>query len=357
MYNVAVVGTGFIARKRHIPAWRRLYPGVRIAAVCDGDILRARAVAADFGVPAAFYKVSHMLEEARPDFVDVCTPPDGHADITIAALEAGAHVLVEKPLAATVEECQRIIEAERRSDGRVGVAHSELFYPPVIEARRRVESGEIGDVTGMRIFRSTPVSAITADPDHWANRLPCGAVGETGPHVVYLTQAFIEPIRNIRVNARKLLPQYPWSPFEDYRLELAGDDATCSAVLTYTNRHAAAHVDIWGTEGMLRMELQSRVLVNYDRLSQNPAGIGASALKEATGMIASVAATVGKHLLGRLENAHDVLIREFFERTQRGLVPSVTSQDGLKTVQVMDLICSQLSSPGCGAEPPRPEQL
>ena len=357
MYNVAVVGTGFIARRRHIPAWLRLWPGVRLSALCDSDIRRAQAAAAAFEVPAAFDNVAQMLEESMPDFVDICTPPDSHAAIAVAALEAGAHVLIEKPMAASVGECQRIIKAERQSEGMVSVAHSELFYPPVIEARRRVESCEIGDLMGMRIFRSTPVGAMTADPDHWAHRLPGGVIGETGPHVVYLTQAFIDPIRKVTARGSKLLPRYPWSPFEDYRLELVGEEATSSAVLTYTNMHSAAHLDIWGTEGMLRIELQSRVLVSYDRRRQAPAGIGASALKEATGIIASVAATAGKHIFGRLENAHDALIREFFERSVRGIAPSVTSRDGLKTVQVMDLICRHLRAPMCSAELPLPDTL
>ena len=236
----------------------------------------------------------------------------------------------------------RIIEAERLSEGRVSVAHSELFYPPVIEGRMRVEAGEIGDLTGMRIFRSTPVGAMTANPDHWANRLPGGVIGETGPHVVYLTQAFIGPIRDAMVRAYKLLPQYPWSPFEDYRLELVGDKATCSAVLTYTNMNSAAHVDIWGTGGMLRIESQSRVLVKYDRRGESPVEIGASAFREATGIIASVAVTAGKHMLGHLKSPHDVLIREFFERSLRDLDLLVTSHDGLETVQAMEMITGRI---------------
>ena len=342
MYNVAVVGTGYIARKAHIPAWLALRPDVRVAALCDSDILLARRTGAEIGVLAAFDNVERMLQVAKPDFVDICTPPETHARVAVAALEAGAHVLIEKPMAPSVADCQRIVEAERSSDGQVSVAHSELFYPPVIEARSRVAAGEIGDIKGMRIFRSTPVGTMTADSEHWANRLPGGVIGETGPHVVYLTQAFIGPIRDVSVSARKLLPQYPWSPFEDYRLELSGDEATGSAVLTYTNEHTAAHADIWGTEGMLRLELQSRVLVEYNRRAPNPLRIGVSALKEATGVISSVAITSGKRLLGRLKSPHETLIRDFFSRSQRGLAPSVTSRDGLAVVQVMELISRQL---------------
>lgn len=346
MYTAAIIGAGFIARAKHLPAWLRLRRRVRLVALCDQDLPRTEALSSKYGIPATYNDAKEMLEAERPDFVDICTPPSTHAELAVAALAAGAHVLVEKPLAATVAACEQIMEAERHSSGCVGVAHSELYYPPVIEARRQVGRGEIGDFMGMRIFRSTPIGDMTADPNHWVHQLPGGAIGETGPHVVYLTQAFIDPIREVTVHARKLLPQYPWSPLEDYRLALAGDEATCSAVVTYTNQHAAAHVDLWGTEGMLRLELQSRVLVDYDRRRRDPKSIGISAFKEAAQTMVSVIATGAQCLSGRFRNSHDALIRDFFERCIAGLPPTVTSADGHKTVQTLSEICRQLQSPG-----------
>ena len=93
--------------------------------------------------------------------------------------------------------------------------------------------------------------------------------------------AFINPIHEAWVHARKQMNEYPWSPFDDYRLELMGADATSSAVLTYTNEHWAAQMDIWGSEGMLKIDLQSKTLVRYDRVSLSPRVIGYSAMSEA----------------------------------------------------------------------------
>ena len=342
MYTAAIVGAGFIAREKHMPAWRRLRQRVRIVAICDQDHTRAQSLGRACGIQAVYQDVQRMLDVEQPDFVDVCTPPASHAKVAVAALNVGAHVLIEKPMATTVAECERIREAEENSKGRVGVAHSELYYPPVIEARLRVKRGDIGDFMGMRIFRSTPIGAMTSVSGHWANRLPGGVIGETGPHVVYLSLAFIDPILQVTVQAKKLLPQFPESLFEDYRLDLSGGKATSSAVLTYTNRHSAAHVDLWGTEGMLRLELQSRVLVNYDRCRQDVTAIGMSACLEATQTIASVLTTGAKYLAGQFRNPHDELIKDFFERCVRGIPLSVSSTDGLKTVQIMHEICRQL---------------
>ena len=153
------------------------------------------------------------------------------------------------------------------------MAHTDLFHPSVAAARRRIGRGDIGGFTGMRVFYSTPVTLWTTDPGHFAHRLPGGSIGETGPHVVYLARSFIGSIRDVRVRGRKCLPQYPWSPFEDYRLDLMGDHATCSAALTYTSRHSAYLVELWGTDGLLKIDMQSKTLVNYDRVNQSPVGI------------------------------------------------------------------------------------
>ena len=119
MRSVAILGAGYIAEKAHIPAWRKLGDTVKIAAICDLDLGRAQALAESLGVPAAYNDLAAMLSDVRPEFVDVCTPPHSHADAVITALMGAAHVLVEKPLALTVEECQRIIDTEKVSGEEV----------------------------------------------------------------------------------------------------------------------------------------------------------------------------------------------------------------------------------------------
>ena len=344
MYKAAIIGAGFISTRRHLPAWRRLRRSVRVVALCDRNRAQAEAVSRQFGVPAAYDDIQQMLETERPDFVDICTPPATHADIAVTALQADRHVLIEKPMAMNAAECDRIIQAERESKGRVTVAHTELFHQSVIEARQRIKRGDIGRFTGMRIFYSTPVTLMTADPGHFANRLPGGTIGETSPHVVYLSGAFIGPIRGVWSRGQKILPEYPWSPFEDYRLELMGDCAASSAVLTYTSKHSAFLLELWGTEGILKIDMQSKVLVNYDRVSQSPRGIGLSAFKEATQIAAGAFTNGVSYLAGRFRNIHDRLIGEFFERSVNGREPAVTSEAGRETVLVMNRIGKQLQS-------------
>ena len=116
MLKAAVVGTGFISTKHHLPAWVRLRKDVQLVAVCDTDASAAAAAADRFGVPSSYTDLTELLDKEQPDFVDICTPPDSHADIATLALEADASVLIEKPLADNLQDCERIVAAESSSD-------------------------------------------------------------------------------------------------------------------------------------------------------------------------------------------------------------------------------------------------
>ncbi len=342
--KVSIVGTGFIATHKHLPAWRRLAKQAQVVALCDLDRARGEAVARQFGVPRVYTDVEEMLARERPDIVDICTPPKTHMPLAVQALEAGSHVLIEKPMAVTVEECDRIIQAAQATGRKVCVVHSDLFYPAFMRAQEMVAKGAIGTFTGMHIFLATPVDYITSKPDHWAHRLPGGILGETGPHTVYLTLAFINPIRDVQIHAQKILSEYPWSPFEDYRYTLIGDRAVSSVTLTYTTDQWAAKVDLWGTQGILRVDLESQSLIHYRRPSLNSTTIGFSALREAWQTVSGTLRTSLQVLTRRFQSTHGILMRKFLESIQNGTESPVPPEEGREAVRVMDLLVRKLEA-------------
>ena len=115
-------------------------------------------------------------------------------------------------MATSVAECDEIISEAQAAGVKVGVAHSDLFYDSFMKARELVTHDVIGECRGMRIFLSTPTDYMTSRPDHWAHKLPGGVFGESGPHVVYMTLAFINP--TLRRRAGKKVLDYPWSQYE-----------------------------------------------------------------------------------------------------------------------------------------------
>ena len=114
-----------------------------LVGVCDRDVSRAQQFAAKYG-GAPFSDVAALLGEARPEAVVVCTPHPLHAEATVAAARAGAHVLVEKPMAASLDDCDRMIEETRKAGVLLGVVSQRRFYEPVQRMRAAIDAGKIG---------------------------------------------------------------------------------------------------------------------------------------------------------------------------------------------------------------------
>src|SRR5690348_2620683 len=100
--NVALVGAGNIA-SHHVPAYRQFADAVELVAVCDLDEALARKRAAEVGVEQVYTDVDALLHDVACDALDICTTPDQHAPIAFAAIEAGRHVLIEKPFALSLD--------------------------------------------------------------------------------------------------------------------------------------------------------------------------------------------------------------------------------------------------------------
>jgi predicted dehydrogenase len=341
--KAAIIGSGLIAKLKHIPAFHRHGDKVRMAVLCDVNMEAARQAASAAAIPTAYADVAEMLAKEKPDIVDICTPPKTHAKLAIQAMQAGSHVLIEKPMAQTIEECDAIIAAARENNVKVCVAHSDLFYYPFIEARKLVREGAIGAFRGMRIFLSTPTDYITSKPDHWANRLPGGVIGETGPHIIYLTLAFINPIRHVSVNAMKLM-DYPWSPFEDYRIDLVGEKAASSVTLSYATKQWMARVEILGENATLLVDLEAMSLVKYRRERLEPAPIGMSILGETGQLLKSLVVSGFRYATGSLRTTHDFIIDGFTDSIINGTEAPVPPEEGRESVRVLNMIVERLNS-------------
>ena len=339
--RAAIVGTGLIATKKHIPAFLRLREKIQLAAVCDMNLQAAQKLANNLGIPNAYGDLSEMLSNEKPDLIDICTPPQTHAKLAVEAMKAGCHVLIEKPMALTVPECDEIVDASRESGVKVCVAHSDLFYYPFMKARELVTRGEIGDFRGMRIFLSTPTDYMTSQKDHWAHRLVGGVVGETGPHVVYMSLAFINPIRKVSIDAIKLL-DYPWSKFDDYRIELIGDKGISSITLSYATNQWAARLDILGSKGILMLDLEGMCVIRYRRSKLKPIRVGLSSLSESAQIAWSLLSNGIRFARGRLSRTHEILVERFVDSIVSGTEAPVTAEEGKEAVKVTNMIVNKL---------------
>ena len=111
--RVGIIGAGNIAQYAHLPGYQKV-PGVQIVAICDIVPERAKQVAAKWNVPQVFTDYREMLKQPL-DAVSICVPNCVHAEATIAALESGAHVLCEKPMALDALEGEAMVAAAKRT--------------------------------------------------------------------------------------------------------------------------------------------------------------------------------------------------------------------------------------------------
>ncbi|PJN13563.1 dehydrogenase [Streptomyces sp. CB01635] len=197
--GVGMVGYAFMGAA-HSQGWRTvgrvfdlpLQPV--LAAVCGRDGQAVRAAADRLGWAAAETDWRALIAREDVDVVDICTPGDSHAEIAVAALEAGKHVLCEKPLANTVDEAEAMVEAAERARARGQLAMAGFNYrrvPATALARRMVEEGRIG---ALRHVRVSYLQDWLVDPDFpltWRLKKEyagSGALGDLGAHAVDLAQ-------------------------------------------------------------------------------------------------------------------------------------------------------------------------
>jgi predicted dehydrogenase len=137
--KTALVGCGKIGRT-HALALRDA-PQSHFVAVCDADSERAKAFAREFGV-AAFTTVDEMIAVTGAKAVAVSTPHPLHAPIVLAAIENGAHALVEKPLAASLADCDRMIAAAKTAGCKLGVISQRRLYTPALRIKRAIDAAK-----------------------------------------------------------------------------------------------------------------------------------------------------------------------------------------------------------------------
>jgi predicted dehydrogenase len=147
--RVGVIGAGAIVQVAHLPVLRRLKE-VEVVAVCDSDLRKARVVADRFSIKDAFDDIDEVLQYEELDILVICTPNHLHESHILAALSRGLHVVVEKPLAVSLDSAKRIQAALAKTDRVLMVGMNHRYRPDVQIIRGFVQSGELGPIESVR---------------------------------------------------------------------------------------------------------------------------------------------------------------------------------------------------------------
>lgn len=336
--TVGVVGCGLISQLRHIPAYKKM-KSIKVQAVCDLNEDLARETALKFKIPQFYTETSKMFSEENLDIVDICVPPQIHAPIAIEAMESGSHVIMEKPMALKSSDCEEMIKIAKEKDLKLSVVHNDLFHPPFIKAKELVESGEIGEFRGMRIFLSTPKHDMIDLKDHWYHKLPGGVIGETGPHISYMSLEFLENIKNVEVFANSFL-NYEWAPHDDFRIEIEAENGFSSVALTYTTNYWVATVDLIGSKALIHIDLDAMQLIEHKLGELSYIPVAKQSLRHVSQRIGSTLSTTIKVLSGRQKIGTEIVVEKFVESILNDSPLPVTGEEGLEATKLMEMIVS-----------------
>jgi predicted dehydrogenase len=234
--RVGVVGSGI--GRAHVEAYRSL-PGLfEVAAICDVEPERARQVAAAHGIPRVVTEFAALCELDDLDVIDICTPPYLHAGQTVEALEAGRHVICEKPLAGSLLDADRVAAAEKQSGRRVMPVFQYRFGHGIQKLKLLMERG----VTG-RAYLTTVETAWRRRPAYyavpwrakWATELG-GPVVNLAIHAHDLVQYVLGPPRSVFAHLATLVNPVETEDCVAASLEMA-DGSLCTLSATVGSAH------------------------------------------------------------------------------------------------------------------------
>ncbi len=186
--RIGIIGCGGIANGKHMPALKK-QKDVQMVAFCDIIEERAVKAAKDYGTPDAktYTDYKELLEDKTIDVVHVCTPNKEHSFITIDALEAGKHVMCEKPMAKTYAEAKAMLDAAKRTGKKLTIGYQNRHTPQALYVKQACEEGVLGDIYYANAIalrrRAVPTWGVFLNEDEQGG----GPLIDIGTHALDLT--------------------------------------------------------------------------------------------------------------------------------------------------------------------------
>ena len=340
--KVGIFGCGGFAPV-HIAHIRRL--GANIVGVCDPNEERGHSLAQRYGIPHVFRDGEQLLGEMRPDVVHIVTPPDTHKEVSIQAMEAGCHVLVEKPMALCVKEADEMIAAARYYQTTLCVCHNALFSPAMMEAKALVAQGAIGQVVSVdsysRTFYNWQDGRLRATP--WLFTLPGGIFHEVAPHLVYVLLEFLPTLRVVSAITSKTLDDLP-TPADELRILFEGVSGLGAATITISASPYIQFTNLYGTRMTLQVNQTNNTLVKLRRDGVGKISKALMNLDQSLQLMCRTVTNTLGALMGRRMLGHGVLFRRFYKSIRQRTDPPVTGEDGKAVVAVLDQVWSALDA-------------
>lgn len=274
-----IIGAGDIVRRRVAPAINDL-PDCELTAIARANSDKAEEFAREFGAKRWYADWRELVKDDEVDAVYVATPVYLHAEQTIAAAEAGKHVLCEKPMAMNAAECDEMIAACEANGVKLGIAYYRRFYPVLARVRELLASGEIGRPVIVQINSFEYVDIPPDDPRHWfleKAKNGGGPMMDFGCHRLEVLTNLFGSVRRIS----SLTANVEWTDREVEDTAVATLEFENGPLATVTVTHGAQEpqdtLDMFGTLGSMHIPLLNRgdvriVTKDGERAESHPNG-------------------------------------------------------------------------------------
>lgn len=337
--RIGIIGVGGIAQGAHIPGYKELGDQVKLVACADVNVERARQVAERFGIDTAYEDYREMLEKEELDAVSVCTPNKFHAPATVAALEAGCHVLCEKPPALSAAEARLMVDTAAQVGKVLTFGLHYRFTTEVRAAKRLIDGGELGHIYAARVDairrRGIPGWGVFTNKELQGG----GPVIDIGVHMLdtclYL-MGYPRPVQVLAKTYQEIgnrpgvgaMGQWDWENFEVEDLAMAMIKFDNGATILLESSFAQ-NVDV-----MERMNV---------RLSGREGGINLFPLKVSKEMHGGLYDATPAWL-PRVDRPHAESVKHFVAACRGEHEPMVLPQEAVRLQQILDAIYASADS-------------
>ena len=334
MYKVGVIGTGWVSTTRHIPSFQR-DPRIEIVGVTSSVMESVKKAAEKFNIPNCYETTDELLKQDL-DIIVICTPPFAHHELVIKSVEAGCHVLVEKPFAMNSKESEEMIVAARRNNVKLCVSHNFLFSRSMKKVKQLRDSNEMGKITGAIAIQ---LSNLKRRLPTWYPSLPGGLFFDESPHMLYSILEFLGSVSVKWASKTKFLDNR--QPLSRVEALMASKSSDATAYLRFA---FDAPRDEWilmvvGTKRVMLIDFFRDTVIELAGGGEHTASEVLSNSLNYMWQYTKETANSGVRLLARnLYFGHSELIKKFIDSIENNSEVPVTAESGKEVIELIEKI-------------------
>lgn len=341
--KVGVIGCGGIA-PAHVGAYKRI-EGVEVVGVCDLNLVRAKELADKFRVKKTFTNYWDLLDTEKPDLVDICTPVSTHAAIVCDVAKAVPAILVEKPMAFNVEQCDSMIKEVKKHGTKLCIGHAQIFSPHIMKAKALVDSGQFNLLSFETIQKESfellkshnlaPAWNVTPDQR--------GIIWEVCSHLAYLQLHFLPDIEEVYAVGGKV--KYP--VYDNFAVLLRTKSQRFGLIeLSWVSKETDIVYELSDISGK-RLQIHRDFDYMLEKSEEPVFSIGdavRNSIIDEKRVIQKWASFGSSYFRKRRISPVVNLINEFVHRIKIDMPPPVTPEDGRNNISLLESIEKSLDT-------------